>query len=149
MAERGLNEVNLIGRLGADPDVRYTRDNICVVSFSLGTNQVWTDKNTNQPQSRTEWHRCVVYRRLAEVVSERLGKGDRVYVKGHLVTRKWRAQDGSDRYTTEVIVDDINFLDIKRNSKQPAQQPQEPQQSYQPPAAQGMPDNDFDDDIPF
>ena len=105
MAGGGVNKVILIGNLGADPEVRYMPNGDAVATIRLATSESWKDKNTGEARERTEWHRVVFFRRLAEVVAQYLHKGSQVYVEGRLQTRKWQGQDGQDRYTTEVIVD--------------------------------------------
>lgn len=104
MAGGGINKVILIGNLGADPDIRYFPSGDAVVNLSLATSESWKDRNTGEPQERTEWHRVVIRGRLAEVAKQYLHKGSKVYIEGALRTRKWQGQDGQDRYTTEVVV---------------------------------------------
>ena len=101
---RGINKVILIGNLGQDPEVRYTQSGDAIANVSLATSETWKDKNTGEPQERTEWHRVVFFGKVAEVVKEYLHKGSKIYVEGQLRTRKWQGQDGQDRYTTEVVV---------------------------------------------
>jgi single-strand DNA-binding protein len=101
----GINKVILVGNLGRDPEIRYTTDGRPIANFSIATSERWTDKNTGQPQERTEWHRVVVFGKLAEICGKYLAKGKQVYIEGRLQTRKWQTQDGQDRYTTEVVVD--------------------------------------------
>lgn len=145
MAERGVNKVILIGRLGADPELRYTQSNVAVTSLSLGTRKNWKDQQSGELKSHTEWHRLVAYRRLAEVCSEYLGKGDKIYIEGHLATRKYKDRNDIDRYVTEVVIDEMEMLDTKggRNSQHAPGQSAMPE-PYVPT------ENDFDDDkIPF
>lgn len=104
MASRGVNKVILLGNLGQDPEVRYSQSGKIVVSLSLATSERWQDKNSQQ-QERTEWHRVVLFGKIAEVAAEYLKKGQQVYFEGKLQTRKWQDQQGLERYTTEVIVD--------------------------------------------
>ena len=108
----GLNKVTLIGHLGADPELRYTEGNIPVASFSVATNESYKDQNGTLVE-RTEWHRAVAWRRLAEILAEYLKKGSKVYLEGTLQTRSWEDKDGIKRYTTEVVVNDFVFLDSK------------------------------------
>ena len=103
--KRGINKVILIGNLGQDPEVRYTPGGGAVTSITMATSESWRDKQTGEQKERTEWHRVVFMDKLAEVAGQHLKKGTQVYVEGKLQTRKWQAQDGSDRYTTEVLVD--------------------------------------------
>lgn len=102
---RGVNKVILLGHVGGDPDVRYMPNGNAVTNVTLATSESWKDKQTGQQQERTEWHRVVFFGRLAEIAGEYLRKGSQVYVEGSLRTRKWQAQDGQERYTTEVVVD--------------------------------------------
>lgn len=102
---RGVNKVILIGTLGADPEVRYMPNGNAVANISLATNESWKDKNTGQMQERTEWHRIVVFGKLAEIAGEYMKKGSQAYFEGKLQTRKWQDQQGQEKYTTEVVVD--------------------------------------------
>ncbi|ECW2123612.1 single-stranded DNA-binding protein, partial [Salmonella enterica] len=104
MASRGLNKVQLIGHLGQDPEVRYLSNGKAVANLSLATSDTWKDKQTGEPKERTEWHRVVLYEKLADVAGEYLRKGAQVYIEGELRTRKWTDQNGQERYTTEVVV---------------------------------------------
>ena len=108
---RGVNKVILIGNLGGDPEVRYTPNGAAVVNVNLATNESWTDRNTNERQERTEWHRLVLWSKLAEIAGQYLRKGSKVYVEGRLQTRSWDDQSGQKRYTTEVVVNDMQMLD--------------------------------------
>ncbi len=105
MARSGINKVILIGNLGADPEVRYMPSGMAVASLRLATSESWKDKNTGEPQERTEWHRVSIFGRLGEIAGQYLRKGSKVYLEGKLRTRKWQDQSGQDRYTTEVVVD--------------------------------------------
>lgn len=158
---RGINKVILIGNLGKDPETRYMPSGGAVTNVTLATSESWKDKNTGEQQERTEWHRVVFFNRLGEIAGEYLRKGSKVYIEGSLRTRKWQGQDGQDRYTTEIVASDMQMLDSKGGSaafeSAPQPQPQSQSQSQaQRPAAQpqsapaaSMPENDFDDDIPF
>lgn len=110
---RGVNKVILIGNLGSDPEVRYTPDGVPVANFSLATTESWNDRNTGERQERTEWHRLVIWRRQAEVAQQYLKKGSKIYVEGKLQTRSWDDQSGQKRYTTEVVVFDMQMLDSR------------------------------------
>lgn len=105
----GINKVILVGRLGKDPEIRYTPDGTAVANFSIATSDEWKDKNTGEKKERTEWHRIVAWRRLGEICGEFLSKGRQVYVEGKLQTRSWE-QDGVTRYTTEIVATDVQFL---------------------------------------
>ena len=100
-----VNKVILVGHLGRDPEVRYTPDGRAICNFTMATTDTWKDKNSGEKRERTEWHRIVVFGRLAEICGEYLSKGRQVYVEGRLQTRKWQGQDGQDRWTTEVVID--------------------------------------------
>ena len=102
---RGVNKVILIGNLGGDPEVRFTPNGSAVANLNVATSESWTDKNTGQRQDRTEWHRVVVFGKLAEICQQYLRKGSKVYLEGKLQTRKWQDQQGQDRYSTEVVID--------------------------------------------
>lgn len=104
MASRGINKVILIGHLGQDPEVRYMPNGNAVVNMTLATSENWKDKNTGENKEKTEWHRIVLFGKLAEIAGEYLRKGSQVYIEGSLQTRKWQDQNGLERYTTEVIV---------------------------------------------
>jgi len=104
MASRGINKVILIGNLGQDPDIRYMANGGAVVNITLATSEIWKDKNTLENREKTEWHRVVLFGKLAEIASEYLKKGSQVYIEGFLQTRKWKDKNGIDRYITEVIV---------------------------------------------
>jgi single-strand DNA-binding protein len=105
----GVNKVIIVGNLGRDPEVRYTQDGTAVANFTVATSESWTDKNTGEKRENTEWHRIVVWRRLAEICGEYLSKGRQVYVEGKLQTRSWE-QDGVTRYTTEIVANTVQFL---------------------------------------
>jgi single-strand DNA-binding protein len=148
---RGVNKVILIGNIGQDPEVKYMPSGGAVTNVSIATSETWKDKNTGQPQERTEWHRVVFFNRLGEIAGEYLKKGSKVYIEGRLQTRKWQAQDGTDRYSTEIVADQMQMLDGARNDgqqSQPAQQRQPAQQS-QPTPQQPHGFDNFDDDINF
>ena len=158
----GINKVILVGNLGQDPEIRYTADGRPIANFSVATSETWKDKNSGEKREKTEWHRVVVFGKLAEICGEYLSKGRQVYIEGKLQTRKWQGQDGQDRYTTEVVIDGftgtMQMLGTREGGgggPRPAaggggnrggggsggyQDPGYPQQPYQ---------NDKEDDIPF
>ena len=109
---RGVNKVILIGNLGGDPEVRYTPDGVAVANFSLATTESWKDRS-GERQERTEWHRLVQWRQLAEIAKNYLSKGSKLYVEGKLQTRSWDDQNGQKRYTTEVVVNEMEMLDSR------------------------------------
>jgi len=108
---RGINKVIIIGNIGQDPEVKYMPSGGAVTNVSIATSETWKDKTTGQPQERTEWHRVVFFNRLGEIAGEYLKKGSKVYIEGSLRTRKWQAQDGTDRYTTEIVANEMQMLD--------------------------------------
>ncbi|HHG3093059.1 TPA: single-stranded DNA-binding protein [Vibrio parahaemolyticus] len=162
MASRGINKVILVGNLGNDPDVRYMPNGTAVANITVATSDSWRDKATGQQREKTEWHRVVLFGKLAEVAGEYLRKGSQVYIEGQLQTRKWQNQQGQDQYTTEVVVQGFNgvmqMLGGKRDQSwgQP-KQPSQPQQHEAHYPSNNEPNNsqyneppmDFDDDIPF
>jgi len=146
MSSRGINKVILIGNLGKDPETRQIPNGGAVTNLTLATSESWKDKNTGEQVERTEWHKIVTFNKLAEICGKYLKKGSKAYFEGSLKTRKWQGQDGQDRYTTEIVCDQMQMLDGKPSGQQNAPQarPQgQPAQSAQDPG------NDFDDDIPF
>lgn len=158
---RGINKVILIGNLGADPETKYMPSGNAVTNISLATSESWRDKQTGEPQERTEWHRVVFFNRLAEIAGEYLKKGRAVYVEGRLKTRKWQDKEtGQDRYATEIVGDQMQMLGGRddadsgaQSTNQPAQRPQQsaqaPQRQQQPAPQQAANLADMDDDIPF
>ena len=110
---RGVNKVILIGNLGSDPEVKYTPAGVPVVNFNLATSESWSDRATGERQERTEWHRLVLWRKLAEIAGQYLKKGSKIYVEGKLQTRSWDDQGGQKRYTTEVVVNEMEMLDSR------------------------------------
>lgn len=165
---RGINKVILVGTLGRDPETKYMPSGGAITNVSLATSEQWKDKNSGEKQERTEWHRVVFYNKLAEIAGQYLRKGQQVYVEGRLQTRKWQGQDGQDRYTTEIIADEMQMLGGRSeagigsgefNAPPPAAnsnsgnyggvRPAAPPANTNP-APMGRNDfEDFDDDIPF
>jgi single-strand DNA-binding protein len=141
---RSLNKVQLIGNLGQDPEVKHMASGDAVANFTLATSDTWKDKNTGEKQERTEWHRCVAWRKLGEIIGQYAKKGQKLYVSGKLETRKWE-QDGQTRYATEIQVQDVILLSAKGEggSGSASQVPRS-----QTPAAPAHAE-DFDDEIPF
>lgn len=115
---RGINKVILVGNIGQDPETKYTAGGSAITNISLATSDTWKDKQTGQAQERTEWHRIVFFNRLAEIAGEYLRKGSKVYVEGRLQTRKWQDQSGQDRYTTEIVANDMQMLDSRGDNMQ-------------------------------
>lgn len=156
----GVNKVILVGYLGADPEVRHTQAGAPVASMRIATNETWRDKTTGERKERTEWHSVVIWNEpLVKVAEQYLKKGSRVYIEGKLSTRKWQAKDGSDRYTTEVVLQGFNaqltMLDgASGNRPPPAESPDEygktqsSGEQRRPPLGGARP-SDMDDEIPF
>ncbi|MBC6427826.1 MAG: single-stranded DNA-binding protein [Cellvibrionales bacterium] len=168
MASRGVNKVILVGNLGRDPEVRNMPTGDAVVTLSLATTSSWKDKQSGERRERTEWHRVVFHRRLAEVIGDYARKGSKLYVEGRLHTRKWQDKDGNDRHTTEVVGEEMQFLDSRNQGQgnygggqngnqrsdygnghggQNGNQAQSPGPNDAPQADSNF--DDFDDDIPF
>jgi len=146
MARSGINKVILVGNLGQDPEVKYTAGGDAVTTLSIATSDSWKDKDTGQDQERTEWHRVVLWRRLAEIAGEYLNKGSKVYVEGQLRTRKWE-QEGQTRYTTEIIARELQFLDSKNTTESPKTNDSQVETEKSLPEIE---DSSIDDDeIPF
>ena len=158
---RGVNKVILLGNLGADPETRYTAGGSAVTNIRMATTDTWRDKQSGEQQERTEWHRVVFFGRLAEIAAEYLRKGSQCYVEGRIQTRKWQGQDGQDRYTTEVVANEMQLLGGRGGGggAAPARGREEDSGSAWPaggssagtpsPAPRSGPSDDFDDDIPF
>jgi single-strand DNA-binding protein len=147
---RGVNKVILVGNLGSDPEVRYTPAGAAVANVVLATSTSWRDKQSGELNERTEWHRLAFFNRLAEIVGEYLRKGSKIYVEGALRTRKWQDKNGIDRYTTEIIVNEMHMLDSRGGNGMPNDMAGN--SSSFSPAAGGNDagGSDFsDDDIPF
>jgi len=108
-----LNKVQLIGRLGADPEIKYMQNGGQVTHVRLATSRRWKDKQTGERKEETEWHRVVFFTRLAEIAGEYLKKGSQVYIEGRIRTTKWQGQDGQDKYTTEIVAEEMHMLDSK------------------------------------
>ncbi|WP_305907801.1 single-stranded DNA-binding protein [Methylomarinum sp. Ch1-1] len=159
-----LNKVMLIGNLGADPEVRYMPSGGAVTNVSLATTRRWKDRQSGERREHTEWHRVVFFNRLAEVAGEYLRKGSQVYVEGRIQTRKWQDQSGQDRYSTEIIAEEMQMLGSRSGGtanfgdsaqqggysapqSQPSAAPQQQQPSGNTPPPASY--DDFDDDIPF
>ncbi|MHB1513073.1 MAG: single-stranded DNA-binding protein [Acidiferrobacter sp.] len=156
---RGINKVILVGNLGRDPEIRYVPNGGAVANLNIATSESWRDKGTGEKQERTEWHRVVFFGKLAEVAGEYLKKGAQIYVEGRLQTRKWQDKSGQDRYTTEIVGNDLQMLGGRGGAGAgdgpPMDMPYESSASGSG-APQGQPSpsssgakDDFDDDIPF
>jgi single-strand DNA-binding protein len=149
---RGGNKVIIVGNLGRDPETRYMPSGSAVTNFSVATSESWKDKNTGEQQERTEWHRVAMFGKLAEIAAEYLRKGSQVYIEGKLRTRKWQDKtDGKDRYTTEIVADEMQMLGGKpggagASSGPPARAAVNDGGDMSGPGQSG---GEFDDDIPF
>ena len=153
---RGINKVILVGNLGADPETRFSAGGSAVTKIRIATSESWKDKQTGDQQERTEWHRIVFFGRLAEIAGEYLRKGSQVYIEGSLRTSKYQGQDGSDRYSTEIVANEMQMLggrggggdamphDDGGSAPAPQRRP-----AAAPASAAAEPASDFDDDIPF
>lgn len=150
---RGINKVILVGNLGADPEVRYTASGAPVANIRVATTDAWKDKQSGERQERTEWHRIVFFSRLAEIAGEYLRKGSQVYIEGRLQTRKWQGQDGQDRWTTEIVAQEMQMLGSRGGGSTsyegPSSPPEQPDQGGASPGQQSGSGGDFDDEIPF
>lgn len=153
-----VNKVILIGNLGRDPEIRYMQDGSAVANISMATTDKWKDKSSGEEKERTEWHRVVFFKRLAEIAGEYLKKGSQVYVEGSLQTRKWQDKDGHDRYTTEIVADRMQMLGSKsgggdnspaRGESAPPAETGAKRTPTPPEKKTGGKFDDMDDDIPF
>ena len=140
---RGVNKVIIVGTLGADPDTSYAPSGSAITKLSIATNESWKDKETGEQKEKTEWHRISMFGRLAEISAEYLRKGSQVYIEGKLATNKWQDKEGNDRWTTEIIANQMQMLGGRPTGISTSSKSNENQQS--PPAGA----DDFDDDIPF
>ena len=136
----GVNKVLIIGNLGSDPEIKYTKAGDPVANLSIATSESWKDKNSGDLQEKVEWHRVVMFSRLAEIAEQYLKKGSKVFVEGKLQTRKWQDQEGKDRYTTEVVAKEMTMLDSRSTSQA---------QENSPKVESDKPKDDVEEDIPF
>lgn len=148
---RGINKVIIVGNLGNDPDTKYMPSGSAVTNITVATNESWKDKQTGEQKDRTEWHKIAMFGRLAEISAEYLRKGSQVYIEGKLRTRKWQDKNGNDRYTTEIVADEMQMLGGRSGGGAPAMGGgSRPASSNAPPQqAPAASTEDFDDDIPF
>ena len=148
----GINKVIIVGNLGNDPEIRTMPNGEQVANITVATSESWTDKNTGERKEQVEWHRIVLYRRLAEIAGQYLHKGSQVYIEGRLKTRKWQDNNGQDRYTTEIQGDNLQMLGGRNQDAAQNHPPkqQDKQQKAQSKSQQSEPSVDaFDDNIPF
>jgi len=149
---RGINKVILVGNLGADPETRYMPSGGAVTNLSIATSETWKDKQSGEQKDRTEWHKVAMFGRLAEIAAEYLRKGSQVYIEGKLRTRKWQDKDGNDRWTTEIIADEMQMLGGRGGAGGGGGgggRSADDSHGGPGPSAPSGPDGDFDDDIPF
>lgn len=158
MASRGVNRVTILGNIGNDPEVKYTASGSAIANLTVATSESWNDKATGEKREAVEWHRVVLFGKLAEVAGEYLRKGSQVYIEGQLRTRKWTDNSGVEKYTTEIVVGMNGVMQMLggKQESNPQQrgwwQPQQPkpqQQSKPAQSCQSVPPVDFSDDIPF
>lgn len=138
MASRGVNKVIIVGNLGQDPEVKFMPNGNAVANFTVATSETWKDKQTGEQKEKTEWHRIVAYQRLAEIIGEYLKKGSKVYLEGKLQTRKWEDQNGQERYTTEILISEMQMLDSRGQGGQNQGGGQQQGGGYQAPAQQNQ-----------
>lgn len=144
---RGINKAIIVGNLGNDPEIRHTAGGAAVANISIATVESWKDKNSGEKQEKTEWHRVIAFGRLAEIIGEYLRKGSQVYIEGRIQTRKWQDKDGQDRYTTEIVANEMQMLGGKGGDSENHESAPQAQQNAAPSA--GNAGYDFDNDIPF
>lgn len=151
---RGVNKVIIVGNVGKDPEIKFSGSGAGIANLTVATSESWKDKQTGQRQEKTEWHRVVFFNRLAEIVGEYIKKGSKVYIEGKLQTRKWQDQSGQDRYTTEIVANEMQMLDSREGNAQQnggmsaqAQGQNAAASHYNQPQATEM--DSFDDDIAF
>lgn len=161
MANKGVNKAIIVGTLGQDPEVRYTPTGKIIVNLSVATSETWKDRQSGEQKESTEWHRVVIFEKLAEIAAEYLRKGSKVYLEGKLKTRKWQDQQGQDRYSTEIVIDGFNGEMQMLGGKKENSQAQEQRNGMNQPAPQGAGvgqaqtpqdqgfNDNFDDSIPF
>lgn len=162
---KGINKVIIVGNLGRDPEVRYTAGGMAIANITVATTDSWKDKSSGERQEKTEWHRIVMFNRLGEIAGEYLKKGSQVYIEGRLQTRKWQDKEGQDRYTTEIVANEMQMLGGRGGGESQSSggygggqasgggnRPQSTQKSDPfsgTPEFDSGPSPDFDDDIPF
>lgn len=144
---RGINKAIIVGVLGKDPEVKHTASGSAVTNISVATNESWKDKQTGEQQERTEWHRIVMFNRLAEIAAQYLKKGSQVYLEGKIQTRKWQDQSGADRYTTEIVANEMQLLGSRSDRDQKTSKPASNQPTQQASSSASI-DDGFDA-IPF
>lgn len=143
MASKGVNKVIIIGNVGKEPETKTFQNGGSIVNVTVATSESWKDKISGENTERTEWHKIVFNGKLAEIASQYIKKGSKIYIEGKLKTRKWQDKEGQDRYTTEIVADNVQFLDTRKESA-----PQEKSAGFSASSNQ-IPFGGFDDDIPF
>ncbi len=148
---RGVNKVILIGNLGADPEKRETPAGLTITNLRLATSEQWTDKQSGEKRENTEWHRVVLFGRLGEIAAQYLGKGSQVYIEGRIQTRKWQGQDGQDRYTTEIVANEMQLLGGRSGGATQGDQGRSQDAGWSDQRGGGSPSRApiQDDDVPF
>ena len=148
---RGVNKAIIVGTLGQDPEVRYTANGSAVANVSVATNETWKDKSTGEAQERTEWHRIVMFGKLAEIAQQYLKKGSQAYFEGRIQTRKWQDNSGNDRYSTEIVANEMQMLGGRSGGGggAPMESGGQSQPQSKPAPAETAPMDDGFDDIPF
>lgn len=145
---RGLNKVMIIGNLGADPETRHTPNGVAITNIRVATSEVWKDKDSGEKKEKTEWHRIVLFNKIAEIAKQYLKKGSKVYIEGSLKTTKWQDKDGTDKYSTDIVASDMQLLDAKKNDGPPVEAYHNDADKYKVSAQ--SPSTEFtEDDIPF
>jgi single-strand DNA-binding protein len=142
---RGINKVIIVGNLGADPDSRAMPSGNAVTNISVATSESWNDRETGEKQEKTEWHRVVFFNRLAEIAAQYLRKGSQVYVEGKIQTRKWEDKEGNERWTTEIVANQMQMLGDRMSNDMSNDNASSPQSS----SDNDFSTDEFDDDIPF
>ena len=145
----GVNKAIILGNVGNDPELKYTANGNAIANISIATSESWKDKQTGQKQEKTEWHKVSAFGRLAEIIGEYVKKGSKVYIEGKIQTRKWQDKNGEDRYTTEIVANELQLLDSRSDTQAQAPQQQIPQapRTHSAPPPPDM--YAFDDAIPF
>ena len=146
---RGINKVIIVGNVGGDPETRYMPSGSAVTNLTIATNESWKDKQTGEQKERTEWHKVAMFNRLAEIAAEYLRKGSQVYVEGRLQTRKWQDKTGNDRYTTEIVANEMQMLGGRAGAGGGAPMESGGESQSRPAPAETAPMDDGFDDIPF
>lgn len=150
MAKGGVNKVIVLGNVGREPETRYLQNGGAVCNFSVATSESWNDKNSGEAKEKTEWHNVVAFRKVAEILSQYVKKGDKIYIEGKLSTSSWE-KDGQKHYRTEIVVNDFQLLGSPQQSNGQAKQQHQERKAdgFQQPPNQSVPDEGFQDDIPF